>query len=143
MTTIAYRDGLVAVDTQVGDCPVEYQRKWGKLADGRVVAACGNGEERPAVMAWLDQGGEPSRFPKLEEIQVIVFDAVSVYEYLPHSHGHPYERKPEPFFAWGSGADVAIGAMAAGASAEEAVRIAARYDVHTGGEIEVIHLRSA
>src|SRR5690606_24915104 len=32
-----------------------------------------------------------------------------------------------PFFAFGSGAEVAIGAMAAGASAQQAIEIAAQY----------------
>lgn len=37
-----------------------------------------------------------------------------------------------PRFAIGSGADYAIGAMAAGATALEAVRIASQYDIHCG-----------
>lgn len=39
------------------------------------------------------------------------------------------------FYAVGTGDDLAIGAMAMGASAEEAVRIASRFDPHTGPEV--------
>jgi ATP-dependent HslUV protease subunit HslV len=42
------------------------------------------------------------------------------------------------FYALGSGSRIAYGALAAGASAEEAVRIAARYDTSTGGEVVVL-----
>lgn len=43
-----------------------------------------------------------------------------------------------PFFAIGSGADVAMGAMAAGASADEAVAIAIQLDTFSGGEITIL-----
>ncbi len=44
-----------------------------------------------------------------------------------------------PFFAYGSGSELALGAMLAGATAEEAVRAAAQRDTGTGGEITVLH----
>ncbi len=43
-----------------------------------------------------------------------------------------------PFYAIGSGYELAMGAMAMGASAEEAVRVAIQYDIHSGGEITVL-----
>jgi hypothetical protein len=46
-------------------------------------------------------------------------------------------------FAVGSGMDIAIGAMAAGKTAEEAVRIASRYDSNTGGKITSLNLKEA
>lgn len=42
--------------------------------------------------------------------------------------------------AVGSGGDFAMGAMAAGATAEQAVEIAARFDVNTGGLVQAINL---
>ena len=47
----------------------------------------------------------------------------------------PYPVKLSLPNALGTGCEYAIGAMAAGTSAEEAVRIAARYDTNTGGEV--------
>lgn len=43
-----------------------------------------------------------------------------------------------PYFATGSGADFATGAMAHGATAEEAVRAAIMHDTNSGGEITVL-----
>jgi ATP-dependent protease HslVU (ClpYQ) peptidase subunit len=44
------------------------------------------------------------------------------------------------FVAIGSGAAVALGAMAYGATAREAVRIAIEFDVYSGGEIQEVRL---
>lgn len=43
-----------------------------------------------------------------------------------------------PYFATGSGAEYATGAMAHGATAEEAVRAAMLHDTNSGGEITVL-----
>lgn len=44
----------------------------------------------------------------------------------------------QPFYAIGSGADFAMGAMAAGKCAKEAVAIAAKLDAWSGGEIDAV-----
>lgn len=46
----------------------------------------------------------------------------------------------EPFHAAGSGRDFAISAMAFGKSAREAVIFASRFDVYTGGKVDVVRL---
>jgi len=45
------------------------------------------------------------------------------------------ECEPDQFYAWGSGMGIALGAMDAGASARRAVSIASKYDTGTGGKI--------
>ena len=47
-----------------------------------------------------------------------------------------------PYFAMGSGRDFALGAMAAGASAEEAVRAAIAHDVYSGGEVVTLRIQA-
>jgi ATP-dependent protease HslVU (ClpYQ) peptidase subunit len=44
------------------------------------------------------------------------------------------------FIAIGSGGDLAMGAMGAGATARQAVEIAARFDCFTGGKIDEFRL---
>ena len=44
------------------------------------------------------------------------------------------------FLAIGSGAAVALGAMAAGADAKQAVRIACQFDAHTKGPVKAYKL---
>lgn len=56
--------------------------------------------------------------------------------------GRRYAIKDQ-FYAIGSGGPYALGAMAMGASPEEAVAIASRFDPGTGSEIEVLQLKVA
>lgn len=53
------------------------------------------------------------------------------------NHDGPSEMRA-PFYADGSGWEIALGAMAAGATAEEAVHIASRYDTKTGGSVTTL-----
>lgn len=50
---------------------------------------------------------------------------------------HPFEIE-EPFYAFGSGMDIAIGALAMGANAIKAVEIASRYSSHCGNGIDTL-----
>jgi hypothetical protein len=47
-----------------------------------------------------------------------------------------------PFFAVGSGGDIALGAMHMGAAPEQAVKAAIRFDVFSGGRIQTMTLES-
>lgn len=62
--------------------------------------------------------------------------------YLYDPAGRRYSIKDE-FYAIGSGGPYALGAMAMGATPEEAVAIASRFDPGTGSEIEVLQLKVA
>ena len=46
----------------------------------------------------------------------------------------------DPFFAWGAGSDFAMGAMAAGANAREAVLIANKHENDCGMGIDYYHI---
>lgn len=48
------------------------------------------------------------------------------------------DREPSAFWAEGSGRDIAIGAMAMGATAGRAVQVASTFDAYTGGTITVL-----
>lgn len=63
-----------------------------------------------------------------------------IYMYDPSGRRYPIK---DQFFAIGSGGPYALGAMAMGASPEEAVAIASRFDPATGPEIEVLQLKVA
>lgn len=54
----------------------------------------------------------------------------------------PYAQVEIAPMAWGSGGEYAMGAMLAGASAEQAIEIAKRLNVYTDGPVQVIDLLS-
>jgi ATP-dependent protease HslVU (ClpYQ) peptidase subunit len=144
MTTIAFRSGIIAADSRGGASGwvlPGFETKLLRLRHTTGVAAiCGNLAEAMKLFDWLD---DPLRGDKPQpggNPRVIVVDQggdrLTVYE-----DGHHYVEPPAPFYAWGSGFPVALGAMHAGASAEKAVEIAGLVDPHTGGPVNFIECR--
>lgn len=72
------------------------------------------------------------------ELEAIELHPTGIYLYEANGARYPIK---DQFYAVGSGAPYALGAMAMGASPEEAVAIAARFDPNTGGELEVFNLK--
>lgn len=143
MTTICFKDGVLATDSgmqdsglRVGRCQKAYPMK-----DGSIVTACGESQKAEAFRAWIEAGGDPEKAPKLDEgfngVHLLP-DGTAVW-YDGDPIGYSYE--PEGgFWALGSGFKVAVGAMAAGASAEEACAIACRFDAGSSGPVQTFHL---
>lgn len=107
-------------------------RKVFKLSDGRIVGMCGTPYAMPPFVKWLRNGGEMPKLPDCFEAlvlnnqgQCITYDStcVGVEQELPAVSG--------------SGGPIALGAMLAGATPEEAVAIAVSRDTTSGGTITV------
>lgn len=106
-----------------------------------VVGAAGDWDD--ILKFWEHLEGKPAKESGLNddsEVEGIELHPSGIYLYAPS--GKRYQIKDE-FFAIGSGAPYAIGAMAMGATPEQAVALASRFDPATGGEIEVIPLKVA
>lgn len=140
MTTIAYRDGVLAADTLVTHNGriagwVKKAMKIGRL----LVGTCGSLNLTQPLLDWLRTGaiGPPPKMQGVKECEgtamlILPGDIIVTID----EYGMDYIRAP--FHAIGSGAQLALGAMAAGATAEEAVHIAKGIDCYTGGEITVL-----
>lgn len=106
-----------------------------------IVGAAGDWDD--ILKFWEFIEGKPPKESGLNddsELEGIELHPDGIFMYA--ASGKRYRIKDE-FFAIGSGAPYAIGAMAMGASPEEAVALASRFDPATGGEIEVIPLKAA
>jgi len=137
MTTIAYKDGVVAYDSLVTVGRRKHLEpakvfKWNKALIGMCGADCPTND---VVKHWLNKLLAEPQVTKLKnsdfELLIIPLDGRLR---LLYSDGRGLFLD-KPFYAIGSGSDYAMGAMAHGASAEEAVRIAAVFDTATGGKI--------
>lgn len=139
MTTIAWDGKTLAADTLVSrnDAVSGYSVKAFKR--GPVLAAsCGSMALGQRFRDWFRSGMQG-------DVPLLALDDDSACAIIIHD-GRIIEwsgqQVPDvvaaPFAAWGSGAPYALGAMAAGATAEEAVRAAMMLDHHTGGEITVL-----
>lgn len=138
MTTIAWdRDArTLAGDTLATAGGLPYRAtKIHRLSDGRLYGGSGNAEDLFAVLHWLDQGGEK---PKVTDFAALLIGTDGRCQRM-ESALVPFPVA-EPFHAIGSGRDFAILAMRLGKSAQEAVALAAEFDIYTGGEIQALSL---
>lgn len=128
MTTIVYRDGVLAADSQatVGNLIVPGgTQKLHRLRDGSVASMAGIASAGRGFIAWLDRGAKGDR-PTLEGTVVVHLTADGCIEY------DEFGTNPvDEFQAWGSGQQVATGALYAGCTAEAAVQIACLADTGT------------
>ena len=132
MTTLAYRDGVIAGDslTWDGNTCNGMIKKCGVMADGSLWGYAGTVAYLDKIRLWLACPlGDPPECKDSELLIVLRDGRVRSWE------AEAWCDIEAPFRALGSGADVARGAMAMGASAEQAVKIAADLDAFTGGPI--------
>lgn len=140
MTTIVYRDGVMAADTRLvlGSliCPGGIH-KIAKTKKGALVGCAGSADNSHAFLAWAD-GKRTEDPPKDDDADGLIVEPDG--SILMYDGNGIFPVVNAPFAACGSGARVAVGAMAMGATALEAMRIAMRCDVYTGGDIDLLTL---
>jgi 20S proteasome alpha/beta subunit len=138
MTTVTYRDGILAADSR---CSISgwkqsyYYTKMRMISDGSICAITGEISPASALIDWIERGGTGNR-PNLGDnsrvIRMMKNRRLTIYE----GEGS-FEIECE-FTAFGSGAPPALAAMYMGADARKAVEIAAMVDDGTGGEIHTM-----
>jgi ATP-dependent HslUV protease subunit HslV len=140
MTTLVYRAGVLAADSRSvrGDTISPYGvQKIRRLDDGTLVGMCGTLADVTRFIEAYSKS-PTGDLPELPDSLVLVVK--------PNGRLHLYEEsgsfelEPAPFYAFGSGQAVALGALYAGASAVQAVEIAAKVDRCTGGDVRSVHL---
>ena len=149
MTTIAWCNGFVAADSRVCDSnsgiiePHEIEKIW--RSGGMIFGIVGGVDGLYTLREWLEY-----RNPDAPDRPVIA-TGTTLIEFRQDGrifeHGgvdDTLELKPrQDFYAWGSGRGVALGALELGASAAEAVVLAAKYDSGTGGTIRELRVAPA
>ena len=142
MTTLAYKSGILAFDSKVtadGLCSGTMTK--GRVTKKYLVAACGAAEDVEAFLDWMDAGGIQDDKKKFGLEREVDISAISVDKkgIVRHYGGRLYPYKIQAsFHADGSGGHLAIGAMAHGATAVQAVKIASTYDSYTGGKVNTL-----
>lgn len=141
MTVIVYRDGIMAADTGVweGDILCGFdQEKIQRMPDGGLLACAGL---RPVIVeaqAWLLRDG-----PKPDRVEDGDFGALmvgpdGVVSNVSHAM-QIYEAFGE-FHVQASHHEFLVGALAAGVSAPEAVRLAIQFGRYAAGEVRWMRL---
>jgi 20S proteasome alpha/beta subunit len=147
MTTLAYKDGVVAADTM----SVIDKMKWSmnckkvfKLKNGNVVGFAGTvAYFKPAVdllnRAIVEAKNKQSvNLPDLPKgLYAMLASKNRLYIWYGKS-GWGEDRLKA--FAHGPGSEYAQGALDAGASAPEAIRSAIKRDLYTGGRVQYVEV---
>lgn len=144
MTTAAWdaKSGVLAVDTQVTSSNRVFRaHKVARLTDGGLIAGTGNLAHILKVQRWAQVDFSDDAKPDFDgegefECLIVKGDG-SVYlvdDDLELMHVF------DDFIAIGSGGPYAVAALACGKSAEDAVKVAARFDAATSEPVEVYRL---
>lgn len=135
MTTIAYKDGVIAYDGRQtrGDSIVSDDAPKCQVVDGvRFLLAGAVCDEKALIAAYF---GTPSAVPVECSGYVIDGGKLMMVGHDDKTGIWKQELEPSNPDAIGSGAAYAVAAMDMGASAEEAVRAAMKRDIYTGGKV--------
>lgn len=140
MTVIAYRDKIIAVDSLcISSGCKSTIKKFARVGDDLLIGT-GYQSQFLQFVDWYQKGADPTKWPTCDRndfTNVIVCTAGKVFE---------YEWLPQPieiidaYMAWGSGRDMAMGAMYMGATAEQACMAAAQHNNGCGGRIHTFKI---
>lgn len=150
MTTVAYdrRTKTIGTDSKNTDAAgqVFLVNKIERLTDGRFFLGSGHLLTIDQMKFWADQKFHPKQRPDFSQLMgedkddfsssciVISKDGNTVW--IIDDEVTPFEVEDD-IVTTGSGGSVARGALAAGATMEEAINIAIRYDSNSGGPVRV------
>jgi ATP-dependent protease HslVU (ClpYQ) peptidase subunit len=138
MTTIAFRDGVLAGDGRIttGDMiDTNSHRKVHRLRDGRLMGWAGGVEDGERMRRALNKDQEPPKDLDLTCLLIERDGSVHLWEKAI------FVKQKDTYFAIGSGAGYALGAMDAGASAAQAVAIGIKRDTSSGGKVKTVELK--
>ncbi len=139
MTTIAYRDGILASDSlgtanglrdsilctkifRIGPC---------------LVAGAGSAAKILKFVDWVKNGLDPETLPFTHEDDANGMLVTPAGKIIMWSEQGPWPVE-SPFYALGSGYQIAMGAMEMGATAAEAVEAAIKWDTGSGGPVRTL-----
>lgn len=140
MTTIAYKDGVIAYETRQvrGSQVVSDDCQKMTVADGvsffLAGAVC---DEKALIAAYF---GTPSPVPVECSGYVVDGGRLQMVGHDDKTGIWRQDLDPANPDAIGSGSAYALAAMDMGASAEEAVRAAMKRDIYTGGKVRTVRI---
>lgn len=131
----------MAADTGVwqGDLVVGSTTKIHRLKDGRLYAGAGDRSLTYACRQWLmGEADKPSPVSDDNRFGALILATTGVWR-VDHNF-ELYPSATHDFVVEGAHSEFLLGAMAAGASAEEAVRLAIIYGEYAAGKVQVERL---
>jgi len=146
MSVVAWDGSVVAADKRacLAGAAMTVTKIW-RQPDGIVFATTGDLSFGLAAIQWWKDGADPKAWPPFQTTD----DWARVLIFEPGQRPYCYERQPvrqvveDPFMAWGSGREFALGALAMGADARRAVEVACQFNVDCGNGIDAFYTYKA
>lgn len=150
MTIIAYKDGVMAADTLCSSngTAIGFGVKIARSRAGDLIGASGPSDWTSAMLEWFRAGERRARPKYIDKdgsfgTAIVVrskYKSECLFFYGDVAVPEPSPLSPGPSggFATGSGRDIAMGAMFAGASAADAVRAAMALESGCGGTLTIL-----
>jgi ATP-dependent protease HslVU (ClpYQ) peptidase subunit len=160
VTTVAYRDGVMACDScwTYGGTVDTLANKITRLSSGALLGQAGQNDGR-AMVALLDKVKTPAQIPSYDALMNMRVDflgllvlpkgrifKVSTTHIAPSNWGTDFDTDigmweiTGLFSSVGSGGDLATAAMDCGKSARDAVRVACKYDPNSRPPVHIVSL---
>lgn len=140
MTTIVFKNGVLAGDTLISCDTVTGEMTKIAKCENFVGGGSGNVVDVSKFLDWVEKGADFEALPKFSDsFRGMLIDKNYALRWVyMEGVSRPVEA---PFFAVGSGQEVAKGAFITGATAEEAVQAAIHIDPYTGGHVDVLRFK--
>lgn len=139
MTVIAYdhKRKTISVDSlqTQGDMRAGRAKKYTHLPDGGMAFGAGTWSGIKRIFMALEKSETPPA-EDFADCTIILVRGGKVYEL----DGSPTPERVMKSWAWGCGKPYAIGALLAGATSEQAAKIAAELDVYCGGPVNTFEV---
>ena len=139
MTTIAWDGKTLAVDSMVTSggivTSIDQKKLFTDVGQYKAVAISGSIVCMNALIEWIKNGeeGDPPKMEEYDSIMCVDKDG-RMLTFWHHSSREPQNNSG--ITSGGNGWEIALGAMEAGANAVEAVEIACKLNIYTGGKVQ-------
>lgn len=147
MTIIVYKDDVVVVDRLCLEGDIKTARKKYEKNGGDYLFCTGSISQGYELFDWYINDAKREHWPSFQNhsdfSRLFVFDGtygttILEYEHVPH----PLEYKRKDVIAAGSGREIALGALYAGADAVTAAKAACHYSSSCGIGLDVVDLKN-
>lgn len=154
MTTLTYKDGILATDSRMTCNGYITSNNTVKLFDFRdkdiyylhdrllAVALAGKVRDYDWFMLYLQRSDFPHPDFRDHEVSGIIVGERAVYE-VESEGAYLIHHSLDSYVAVGSGCHYARSAMELGKSAKQAIKHAMKFDTSTGGDIQWLNLRTS
>jgi len=144
LTVIAWDGKTLAADRQAtSNGLIRAVTKIWRRGDGAIAGAAGGLAQSLIVREWWQAGEDLSAYPDTQRDEdwaglFVAHPILGCWHYEQRAARIPVEDR---IFAMGNGGDLALGAMAAGACAEQAVAVAIQWSADCGAGIDLLSLQ--